>query len=224
MQRVVHDLPIDAHRRVGAVDSVENVTGDDPNDVTLATYEASAQRYAEYSARLDQPPRAFLDGFAELTRGGTVLEVGSGPGTDADYLEQRGVQVRRSDGTAAFVEMMQATGHEAQILDIRTDDLGGPYRGVLAQAVLLHLDREQFVDLLGRAHAAVAHEGILGFTVKEGDGSSWSLAKLDLPRHFTYWREPELRAVLASTGWDVLSLAHVDGRAERWILVLARAK
>jgi SAM-dependent methyltransferase len=222
---MVSDLAgVTAWGRVGAVDSVENVQGDDPNDVTLATYEASARRYAEYYARLDQPPRGFLDEFAELTLGGTVLEFGSGPGADADYLEQRGVRVCRSDGTAAFVEMMQAAGHEAQMLDIRTDDLGGPYRGVLAQAVLLHLDREQFVDVLGRTHAAVAHEGVFGFTVKEGDGSSWSLAKLDLPRHFTYWREPELRAALASTGWDVLSLAHVDGRAERWIYVLARAQ
>ncbi|CAN5451647.1 class I SAM-dependent methyltransferase [soil metagenome] len=195
----------------------------DPNDVTIETYDAAAGRYAEWSSRHDQRPSAFLDEFAVLTRGGKVLEVGSGPGADADYLEQRGVQVSRSDASTAFVEMMRAAGHDAQLLDIRTADLGGPYRGVLAQAVLLHLDREQFVDVLDRFRAAVAPGGIVGFTVKEGDGSGWSTAKLDLPRHFTYWREPELRAALAGTAWQVHSIVHVDGRTEPWINVLARA-
>jgi protein-L-isoaspartate O-methyltransferase len=35
---------------------------------------------------------------------GHILELGSGPGWDAAYLERRGVQVTRSDATRAFVE------------------------------------------------------------------------------------------------------------------------
>jgi hypothetical protein len=89
--------------------------------------------------------------------------------------------------------------------------------------VLLHLDRDQFREVLGRIHTAVGSDGILGFTVKRGDGAGWSWAKLNLPRHFTYWREPELRSALASAGWGVISLDHVDGRTEPWIYVLARA-
>lgn len=106
--------------------------------------------------------------------GGTVLELGSGPGWDADHLESRGVQVLR-------------TG-----------------------AVLLHLTRAEFCDVLDRAWAAVGVGGLLAFTLKEGQGDGWTQAKLGLPRHFTYWREAEVRTALHTSGWEVLSRAHVD--------------
>jgi hypothetical protein len=142
---------------------------------------------------------------------------------DAAYLERRGLNVSRTDATPAFVEMMRAAGHEARLLDIRTDDLGGPWEAVLAQAVLLHLDRTQFADALQRIRQAVMDGGVLAFTVKEGDGDAWSEAKLGLPRHFTYWRERSLRDVLEQTHWAVMSVDRVDGRLEPWLYVMARA-
>jgi hypothetical protein len=66
-------------------------------------------------------------------------------------------------------------------------------------------------------------EGVLAFTVKEGDGDAWSEAKLDLPRHFTYWRERSLRDVLAQTCWAVMYIDHIAGRLEPWLFVMARA-
>jgi len=42
-----------------------------------------------------------------------VLEVGTGPGREAAYLEERGMQVDRTDATAAFVERLRVHGHEA---------------------------------------------------------------------------------------------------------------
>ncbi len=47
-------------------------------------------------------------------------------------------------------------------------------------------------------------------------------AKLGRPRHFTYWREPAVRAALTDTGWQVLWLEHVAGRVEPWLFVIAR--
>jgi len=65
--------------------------------------------------------------------------------------------------------------------------------------------------------------GVLAFTVKEGDGDAWREAKLDLPRHFTYWRERSLRDVLAQTRWAVMSIDRIAGRVEPWLFVMARA-
>ena len=53
-------------------------------------------------------------------------------------------------------------------LDVRTAELGGPYEAILADAVLLHLTREQFADVLRRARCAVVDGGLLAFTLKEG--------------------------------------------------------
>lgn len=126
---------------------------------------------------------AYLDRVARLVGAGTVLEFGSGPGWDASYLESRGPRVVRTDGAPAFVAMLRAAGHSARLLDVRVDDFGGPYDAVLADAVLLHLTREEFVDVLRRARRAVRSGGLLALTLKEGDGEAWTQAKLGLPRH-----------------------------------------
>ena len=195
---------------------------DDAVDITLRAYETAAQRYADRTGGPGPASCAFLDRFADTIGRVRVLESGSGTGKDATYLEGRGLHVSRTDAALAFVEMMCAAGHDARVLDIRTDDLGGPWEAVLALAVLLHLDRAQFADALRRIREAVVDGGVFAFTLKEGDGDAWSEAKLDLPRHFTYWREPSLRPVLAQTRWDVISIDYVDG-LEPWLFVMARA-
>jgi SAM-dependent methyltransferase len=196
---------------------------DNAVDITLRSYEMAAQRYANQTGGPGPASRAFLDRFAETVGPARVLEIGSGPGDDASYLEGRGLKVSRTDATLAFVEMMRTAGHEARVLDIRTDNLGGPWEAVLAQAVLLHLDRTQFADALERIRQAMVHGGVFAFTLKEGDGDAWSEAKLDLPRHFTYWRESLLRPVLAQSRWDVISIDYVAGQLEPWLFVMARA-
>lgn len=177
-----------------------------------------------YAARNGVPPpavRSFLDRLIDRLNGHSVLELGSGPGTDADYLERGGVRVVRTDAAGAFVEMMRARGVEARRLDVRRDPLGGPYDAVLANAVLLHLTPTQLRDALLRLRGAVRDGGLLAFTVKEGDGAGWSTAKLDLPRRFTFWREDGLRALLLETGWAIDSFEHVPGPADDWLHVIA---
>lgn len=193
-----------------------------PGDVTLRSYERGAALYRD----TPPPPLAehteFLDTFARLVAGGEVLELGSGTGSDALYLGRCGVRVIPTDGARSFVEMMRDQGLPARYLDVRRGEFGGPYRGVLAIAMLLHLSRGDLKSFLKRVSRAVAPDGVLGFTLKEGDGDGWSYKKLGLPRHFTYWREPDLRDLLAATGWEVTRLQHVQGHHDLWLFVLAK--
>ena len=192
----------------------------DPDDATLAAYQSRAQEYVDRTPWPSPHRAAILDRLVSLAAPGPVLEIGSGPGRDADYLEARGVRVIRTDATPAFVDRLRDAGHDARLLDARTDPLGGPYQGIFANAVLLHLSRDQFEDLLRRARAAIAAGGVLAFTLKEGDGEEWSEQKLGLPRHFTYWREPAVRAALERAGWPDALVDHVAGR-EDWLHVIA---
>jgi len=210
-----------SRRAVGVHDQAVSTPDDD--DITLAGYEAGVDRYLEHSSPPGPEMVRYLDRYADLVGSGRVLELGSGPGWDALHLEARGVQVTRSDATHAFLTRLRTAGHDALHLDVRTDNLGGPWDGLLADAVLLHLDRAQLEELLHRARRAVTADGVLGFTLKEGDGSAWTTDKLDQPRHFTYWREPALREVLARTGWTVRHLHHIAGRYEPWLYVCALA-
>lgn len=197
-----------------------------PTDETLRVYEERADVYAAVSAgEVRSDVAALLDAVvARLPGGGTVLEVGSGPGLEAAYLQERGLTVDRTDATAAFVERLRADGHPARVLDVRDGHLlGGPYDAVLANAVLLHLSRRETATALASCRAAVRQGGVLALTLKEGDGEAWSAAKLGAPRWFVYWREDALRDVLASAGWQVQSLRRVMGRTEPWLQVLCEA-
>jgi SAM-dependent methyltransferase len=193
----------------------------DPDDATLAAYQDRVQEYLDGTPWPFPELIAFLDRFADLAGQGPVLEIGSGPGRDADYLESRGVRVVRTDATPAFVTRLREAGHDTRLVDVRTDPLGGPYQGIFANAVLLHLNRDQFEHLLRRARAAIAPDGVLAFTLKEGDGEAWSEHKLGLPRHFTFWREPAVRAALHRAGWPDASIDYV-ARGGGWLHVLTR--
>lgn len=112
---------------------------------TVESYEASASQY-DTLVDARRPPH-IEDALRRLVQclplGGSVLEIGSGPGRDADLVESLGAVVRRTDATQAFLDLMADRGRKADLLNVVTDELGGPYDGVLAMAVLIHVDREQ---------------------------------------------------------------------------------
>ena len=121
-------------------------------------------------------------------------------------LEDRGLTVRRTDITPAFVELMRSRGYDAEVLDPLTDELGGPYDGVWASACLLHVAREDLPTVLRNLAGATRPGGALAMSLKEGDGEEWSVhGHVREPRRFVYWREAPLRAVLTDAGWRVRS-------------------
>jgi len=191
----------------------------DARTATIAAYQADAAAYAAGAPGVTESVVRDLDEFAALVGvGGAVLEIGSGPGRDALELEARGLVVRRTDITPAFVDLMRAAGHHADVLDPLVDDLGGPYDGVWASAVLLHLSREEMGVVLGRLHACTVAGGTLYASLKEGDGAALSThGHVSRPRLFTYWREDPLRAALDAAGWRVRTLRHTQGSRDAWI-------
>lgn len=154
-----------------------------PADLTLPAYQEGIEAYlATAPAVVSEPVAALLDVLAAHAPGGEVLELGSGPGLEATYLESRGLTVHRTDATPAFVDRLTRQGHEARLLDVRTDDLGGPFDAVLAHAVLLHLHRNDLAHALVACRAATRAGGLFVVTVKEGDGEARNHARLDPPR------------------------------------------
>ncbi|MGB0101519.1 MAG: methyltransferase domain-containing protein, partial [Nocardioides sp.] len=183
---------------------------------TVSAYDDHAAAYAEGILAADDLMEGLSRAFAAAVGpGARVLEIGSGPGRDAALLESLGLDVRRTDITPAFVDLLRGQGHRADVLDPLRDDLddparpGTPYDGVWASACVLHVDRADVPALLTRLAAATRPGGVLGLTLKEGDGERWSThGFVGAPRHFVYWREPALREVLEASGWEVDDVHH----------------
>jgi SAM-dependent methyltransferase len=195
---------------------------------TVRSYDAAAAEYAAEAAAMPEWVAMEIDVFATALGGsGRVLEIGSGGGRDALALEKRGISVRRTDISKGFVELLRASGFEADLLDPLIDDLtdpqrpGTPYDGIWACACLIHVAREDFGTVLGRLAEATRSGGRLHASVREGDGEDVSThGSAEAPRRYveTYWREPALRSALTGAGWIVSDIRRCMGRPDDWWL------
>lgn len=186
---------------------------------TVKSYEGFAR---EYDKLVDphRPPHiqeALRRLVEALPSGGTVLEIGSGPGRDADVVESLGMTVRRTDATQAFIDLMAERGKHAELLNVVTDDLGGPYDGVLAMGVLIHVDRDQTDAVLRKIHAALKPSGAFVAAMRQGEGETTG------EYHTVCWTRERFTQRLAAAGLSVIWDADSVGRdGNDWVTYLAR--
>lgn len=185
---------------------------------TVQSYEGSASHYCTLCEH-DPPPfvEAALRRMVQLMPvGGTVLEIGSGPGRDADFVESLGVVVRRTDAAQAFLDLQAHRGKKGELLNVVTDDLGGPYDAVLAMCVLIHVDREQVGVVLRKVFRALKPGGVFLVSMRTGDGET------NDDCHTVYWMRDPFAAQLTAAGlaidWDKDS---VDSAGDEWRTFLA---
>ena len=187
---------------------------------TVQSYEGFARQYDTLVSE-HRPPH-IEDALRRLVQclppGGSVLEVGSGTGRDADFIESLGAVVRRTDATQAFVDLMAERGRKADLLNVMTDELGGgPYDGVLAMGVLIHVDREQVDPVLHKIHAALKPGGAFLVAMRKGEGET------DDDYHTVRWTGERFAALLAAVGLPVAWRTEWVGRdGNDWVTFLAR--
>ncbi len=185
---------------------------------TVQSYEGYAR---QYDALGDHPAPNIEDALRRLVQcvplGASVLEIGSGPGREADFIESLGVVVRRTDAAQAFLDVQAERGKKGELLNVMIDDLGGPYHAVLALCVLIHVDREQIDLVLTKIRRALQPGGAFLVSMRTGEGETSG------NYHTVYWTRDRFAARLAAAGlaveWDAVS---VDSDGDGWVHFLAR--
>ena len=177
------------------------------NRRTIQSYTESAREYdGQVSAR---PPRYIAGALRRMMRhvppGGLILEVGSGTGRDADFIESLGGKVRRTDATQAFLDLQAERGKNGERLNLLTDSLGGPYDAILAICVLIHVERAATPRVLRKIRRALRPGGAFLTALWAGTGQTHGRY------HMTYWSRTAFATHLTAAGltveWDSSTVA-----------------
>ncbi|WP_069301520.1 class I SAM-dependent DNA methyltransferase [Neptunicoccus sediminis] len=187
---------------------------------TIDIYDEKAGEYARLVTR-DEPSRhlrAFID---SLPQGGTVLDLGCGPGNAAATLRDAGFTVTALDASPKMVEL----GAARYGLDITLgtfDDVA--FDGVWASFSLLHAARQDMPRHLKAIHTALKSGGVFVIGVKTGTGTSRDA----IGRRYTYYEPDELDRLLRDAGFrpvasDSGSDTGLSGETSPWIIVTAHA-
>ncbi|MBW8859480.1 MAG: class I SAM-dependent methyltransferase [Caulobacter sp.] len=185
---------------------------------TIRSYEGYADRYARIRKGPDQREQAALRRVASMAGpGGRILEIGSGPGYGADFLETLGVEVRRTDAAQRFLDLQAARGRPGDRLDVITDPLDGPYDAVVAQYVLFHVPRDAIDGVLAKIARALRPGGAFLVSMREGEGETSG------DYHEVCWRRDDFAARLETAGLALLWEESSTGSGEViWNTFLAR--
>ena len=193
------------------------------NGRTVAAYENYARSYA--AAVSPQPSDSGASALRRLAdmlpSRGRVLDVGSGPGWDADFLEGLGVRVRRTDVTAEFRNFQAERGRQVDALDLLTDEIAETYDGILMLCVLQHFERTELDAVLHKLVNALNDDGALLLSHPVGDDEVWEHTASGDYR-VVRWSSATLDDRLQRSGFNVAWDICEDGDEGPWRIVLAR--
>ena len=166
----------------------------------------------------------FYDRFLKhLPQGGSILDLGCGPGRDAKAFLDRGYDVSAVDGSIEMVRYAKAhTG--LPVLHKQFEDLNfdRTFDGIFACASLLHVKKQDLPDLLTKLHGALNPGGVLYMSFKHGDFEGERNG-----RYFTDLTEAGLAALLAQVPFIAIDTWRTSdirpGRgSEEWLNAVVR--
>ena len=129
----------------------------------------------------------------------TLLEIGCGPGQDAQFFQDQGFQVLAVDNTPTMVKLTAEKGVTAQVLDCyNLDEINKCFDAVYTMNCLLHIpkrDIDQILHLISRRlnDSGLMYLGIWGDTNFEG---IWEQDRYEPKRFFSFWKTEALLEVI----------------------------
>lgn len=192
------------------------------NQRTVADYQRSARDYVDtVDGKASASDEALQRLAAAVRPGSRVLDVGSGPGWDADRLEALGVDVHRTDAAAAFCEFQAERGKRCDPFDLLSDRIDDRYGGVMMLCVLQHFERTELDGALRKLALALDPGGPMLLMYPEGDDDRWEHG-IEGDYRVVRWMPSAFDAHLAQVGFAVAWEYTTQGRGGAWRTLLAQ--
>jgi SAM-dependent methyltransferase len=184
-----------------------------PNDATLAAYNHDVSGYINNTpqdyGKEHQTLLLWIDmALSLLPKHEMILEIGSGTGRDATYIEEKGYKIMRSDGARSFVKLLQENGNTALDFNVLYDSIPKGYSMVFANAVFPHFTEVECKYIFKKIYDYLPKYGLFVFNAKQGKGYVWTEEKLKEKRYIHYWQPGELVDLLKEIGFEVAYFNH----------------
>jgi len=202
----------------------------DPRTALVAAgYDAMIDTWETWKAQITDDPRAdWCDELvARLPRGGRVVELGCGGGTDETRLLAERFRLTAIDLSAEQLRRARERVPEAAFLqgDIAELELDpASVDAVAAFYVLNHVPRELLAGLFARVHRWLAPGGLFLATLGATDLPCWTGEWLGRPTYFAGFAPETNRRLLADAGFELehdelVTIHEPEGEATfHWVL------
>ncbi|MEI7718435.1 MAG: class I SAM-dependent methyltransferase [archaeon] len=183
---------------------------------TIKTYDSTAEDYVEKTDNLLQRDR--LNEFISCIgkQSGRVIDLGCGPGRDAEYLYNQGFNVVGMDLSSELLNIARkrVPGGFFFNLDI-TSNLAGLWRancdGVWASASLVHVPLDNLFYTVGQVRDMLKPNGVFYARIMEGSGAEVRVSKRygSVPggeKFWQYFTEKTFAKALFANSFDVLNV------------------
>ena len=185
---------------------------DGSNEANRKAYDRIATSYAGPEPGEDDPDwrRRCRTLFAGLLRGKDVLEVGCGPGVDADALSKLGLNVTATDFCEEFVSITKTRYprlhvHRMDMTD-PTDLVNGSFDGIYGHSCFLHIARDLAPQTLTNLNSLLKVGGVLFLSLIESSKvrqytvPNWGGVD-DNPAEFICYSHDEMKQLLTGAGF-----------------------
>lgn len=193
-------------------------------------YEQIAEGYSRRYPNIEDTKETYeaaLEFVAHLNQGDKILDLGSGPGRDAEWFDSQGFGVTMFDISKAMLELASKRVPDAETIQGDMVDVEFPaheFNGVWANASLLHLTRDEVPVVLKKINHALVPGGILFASFKGGEGEEYLVEdkyKMTTRRFFGLVTPQLLSTLIEEAGLELIRLWESDQKSY-WIKVLAR--
>jgi SAM-dependent methyltransferase len=171
-----------------------------------------------------------LQRFHELLPKGTILEIGSGHGRDAEDLLELGYDYVGTDISVGLINIIRQRFPDQKFYQQSVYELdfqeGQNFDGFWAAAVLLHVPKSRMDEALQSIRRVVNTDAIGFISLKDGQGEGVQddvVGRETMRRFFSYWTKEDFTEVIDANGYEVVDyIYHPVSEKTKWHSFLVR--
>lgn len=161
-----------------------------------------------------------------LNEGNSILDLGCGSGRDTKYFLSKGYKVDATDGSMEICKVASDyTGINVKCLLFNELDEIDKYDGIWACASILHLDRDDLIDVFHRIARALKDNGILytSFKYSEFEGMRNGRYFTDFTIESFNEFQTNIPEFIIEKKW-ITSDVRIGREDEKWLNLIMRKK